>query len=89
MGTRRSILKAGLGVCTCTACGAALLDHIATTARADATTRVQGPGYDLRFIGAQRETVMNGTLAAALECVRSRRHRIFTESVRSKSCVAK
>jgi hypothetical protein len=65
MGTRRSILKAGLGVCTCTACGAALLDHIATTARADATTRVQGPGYDLRFIGAQRETVMNGKLAAA------------------------
>jgi hypothetical protein len=43
MGTRRSILKAGLGVCTCTAWGAALLDHIATTARADATTRLQGP----------------------------------------------
>jgi acetolactate decarboxylase len=67
MGTRRSILKAGLGVCTCAVCGAALLDHIARTARANAPTRVQGPGYDLRFIGAQRETVMNGKLAAALD----------------------
>jgi acetolactate decarboxylase len=66
MATRRSILKAGLGVCTSGACGAALLD-IASTAHADVPTRVQGPGYDLRFIGAQRETVMNGKLAAALD----------------------
>jgi acetolactate decarboxylase len=67
MGTRRSILKAGLGACTCVACSAALLDHTATTARAEAPTRIQGPGYDLRYIGAQRETVMNGKLAAALD----------------------
>src|SRR5712691_13069342 len=67
MATRRSMLKAGLGLCSCAACGAALLDHIASAARADAPTRVSGPGYDLRFIGAQRETVMNGRLGAALD----------------------
>jgi len=61
------MLKTGLGLCSCAACGAALLDHIASAARADAPTRVEGPGYDLRFIGAQRETIMNGRLAAALD----------------------
>ncbi len=67
MATRRSMLKAGLGLCSCAACGAAPLDHFASAARADAPTRVEGAGYDLRFIGAQRETIMNGRLAAALD----------------------
>jgi acetolactate decarboxylase len=67
MATRRSMLKAGLGLCSCAASSAMLLDHGAGAAKTDAPTRVQGPGYDLRFIGAQRETVMNGKLAAALD----------------------
>jgi acetolactate decarboxylase len=67
MATRRSILKVGMGVCTCAAWGAALLNRFTHAARADAPTRVEGPGYDLRFIGAQRETIMNGKLAAALD----------------------
>jgi len=67
MATRRSILKVGMGVCTCAAWGAALLDRFTRAARADAPRRVEGPGYDLRFIGAQRETIMNGKLAAALD----------------------
>ena len=46
-------------------CGA--VRSLASAARADAPTRVEGPGYDLRFIGAQRETIMNGRLAAALD----------------------
>jgi acetolactate decarboxylase len=66
MVSRRSVLKAGLGLCGCAACGA--FDDLASPpGRADTPTRIQGPGYDLRFIGAQRETVMHGKLAAALD----------------------
>jgi acetolactate decarboxylase len=65
MVTRRSVLKAGFGLCGCAACGA--FGQPARVVRADAATRIRGPGYDLRFIGAQRETVMHGKLAAALD----------------------
>lgn len=64
MVTRRSILKVGL--CSCAACGAAF-DGLAKAVRADAPMRVQERGYDLRFLGAQRETIMHGKLAAALD----------------------
>ncbi len=67
MVTRRSILKVGLGLCGCAACGAAVFDRVASKAHADAPARVEGSGYDLRFVGAQRETVRNGKLAAALD----------------------
>src|SRR5262249_10978958 len=67
MATRRSILKVGMGVCTCAAWRAAWPDRFTRAARADAPRRVEGPGYDLRFMGAQRETIMNGKLAAALD----------------------
>ena len=36
-------------------------------ARADETQRVSGPGYSLAFVGAQRDTISNGKLAAALD----------------------
>jgi len=62
---RRSVLKAGFGLCSCAACG--VFDAVANTARAETPARIQGPGYDLRFIGAQRETVIQGKLAAALD----------------------
>jgi acetolactate decarboxylase len=65
MVTRRSVLTASLSLCSCAACGAAVFS-LARAVHADAPTRVSGPGYDLRFIGAQRETVMNGKLGAAL-----------------------
>jgi acetolactate decarboxylase len=67
MVTRRSILRAGLSLCGCAACGAAACDHLASAVHAQAPTRVQERGYDLRFVGAQRETVMNGKFAAALD----------------------
>jgi acetolactate decarboxylase len=35
--------------------------------RADGPTAIAGMGYELWFIGAQRETIMNGKLAAALD----------------------
>jgi acetolactate decarboxylase len=67
MPTRRSMLKAGFGLCGCAACDAVGLGRFASRARAEAPTHVGGPGYELRFIGAQRETIMNGKLAAALD----------------------
>jgi len=63
---RRALLKASLGVCGCAACGAEVSTFVGP-ARADQPAHIQGPGYDLRFIGAQRDTVMNGKLAAALD----------------------
>src|SRR3954470_20917046 len=67
MVSRRSVLKAGLSLCGCLGCGAEGLDSVANTAHAGQPTSIQGPGYELRFIGAQRETIMNGKLAAALD----------------------
>jgi hypothetical protein len=67
MVTRRSILKVGVSLCSCAACGVAAFDGLARAVRADAPVRVQGRGYDFRFLGAQRETIRNGKLAAALD----------------------
>jgi acetolactate decarboxylase len=38
-----------------------------SAARADGPTAIRGTGYQLWFIGAQRETIMNGKLAAAFD----------------------
>jgi hypothetical protein len=59
---RRDILKTSLTLCGCAASGA-----LGAEARADGPTTVSGTGYQLWFIGAQRETIMNGKLAAALD----------------------
>jgi acetolactate decarboxylase len=63
MVARRDVLKTSLTVCGCAAC-AALGGN---SARADGPTAIHGIGYELWFIGAQRETIMNGKLAAALD----------------------
>jgi acetolactate decarboxylase len=65
--SRRAVLKASLGLCSCAVCGPAGLSALAGAAPADQVTRIQGSGYDLRFIGAQRDTIMNGKLAAAID----------------------
>ena len=39
----------------------------AHSVRADSPTAIKGAGYELWFIGGQRETIMNGKLAAALD----------------------
>jgi acetolactate decarboxylase len=56
--SRRELVKASLTVCGCC---------VGLGARADSTTEVKGTGYDLWFIGGQRETIMNGKLAAVLD----------------------
>src|SRR5438874_9402803 len=65
--SRRSVLKASWGACSCSICGLPAVGTSAVAAHVDESTHIQGLGYDLHFIGAQRETVMNGKLAAALD----------------------
>jgi acetolactate decarboxylase len=65
MVSRRSVLKLCFGLCGCTLCGS--LEFSGGLARADQQTNVRGQGYDLHFIGAQRDTVMNGRLGALLD----------------------
>ena len=60
MFSRRGFLKATFGTC-------AAYEGSAGPARAREPVRMQGAGYELYFIGAQRETVMNGKLAAAID----------------------
>ena len=64
---RRDLLKASLSVCGCATCGALGLGVSGGSARANGPTAISGKGYELWFIGAQRETIMNGKLAAALD----------------------
>ena len=64
---RRDLLKTSLTICGCAACGALGIGGSGRDARADGPTAITGSGYDLWFIGAQRETIMNGKLAAALD----------------------
>src|ERR1700755_833569 len=61
---RRDFLKTSLTICGCAACGEL---GIGSAARAEGPTAICGAGYDLWFIGAQRDTIMNGKLAAALD----------------------
>jgi len=64
---RRNILKTSLKLCGCAASGALGIGGLGRDARADGPTAISGKGYQLWFIGAQRETIMNGKLAAALD----------------------
>lgn len=64
---RRDLLKASLTVCGCAVCGGFGIGASGRDARADGPTAISGTGYELWFIGAQRETIMNGKLAAALD----------------------
>jgi hypothetical protein len=64
--SRRFMLQAGVILCGCAPCSLVTPGTVGL-ARADAPTRIQGRGFELHFIGAQRETVMHGKLAAAID----------------------
>ena len=74
--SRRRLLKVGLSVCGCAACSEVAIGAFAADARADSGTAIKAPGYDLWFIGGQRDTIMNGKLAAVLDLrtLAERRH---------------
>ena len=57
----RDILKTSLTLCGYAESGALATGALGAEARADGPTTVSGTGYQLRFIGAQRETIMNGS----------------------------
>ena len=67
MTQRRDFLKTSLSICGCAICGELGVGAAGSAARADGPTAIRGSGYDLWFIGAQRETIVNGKLAAALD----------------------
>jgi hypothetical protein len=50
---------------------------------------ISGIGYELRFVGAQRETIVNGKLAAALDLRTLPTVRTCMGSARSISCAAR
>lgn len=60
--TRRRFVNATLATGGCVSCGLA-----ASAVHADTATAITGAGYELWFVGAQRDTIMNGKLAAALD----------------------
>src|SRR5262252_1323779 len=72
--SRRQLLRSSLTVCSCATCSG--LGALTCSARADSPSAIKGTGYDLWFIGGQRETIMNGKLAAALDLrtLASRQH---------------
>ena len=63
--SRRRLLA--MSVTGCATCGGIGMSAFAQSAGADSPTAIKGAGYDMWFIGAQRETIMNGKLAAALD----------------------
>jgi acetolactate decarboxylase len=65
--SRRRVIKATLGACNCIACWLAQFASSDSSAQGDQPTHFHGSGYDLRFIGAQQDTIMNGRLAAAID----------------------
>jgi acetolactate decarboxylase len=64
---RRDLLKTTFIVCGCAICGELGIGTSDSSARADGPIAIRGAGYDLWFIGTQREAIMNGKLAAALD----------------------
>jgi len=68
MPTRRHVLHAGLttGCCVCAALALATMSR-GLAAAATAPTEIDGPGYRLRFIGGQRETIMMGNRGSLLD----------------------
>src|SRR5262249_6695485 len=64
--SRRAILRASLSLCSCGACAATGLTTFTKSARAEPTL-IAGPGYDIRFVGTQRDTIANGRIAAVID----------------------
>src|SRR5215510_11884681 len=64
--SRRRFFKASLSICGCSLCGADVSASMAVT-HVDEAAHIRGQGFDLRFIGAQRETVMNGKLESVID----------------------
>jgi acetolactate decarboxylase len=65
MPSRRQLFGTSVIMCGCALCAGFAFGADAATG--EAPTEIAGPGYRLWFVGAQRDTIMNGKLAAALD----------------------
>jgi acetolactate decarboxylase len=65
--SRRAVLKASLGICSCAICATDPLVGRAKPACAAEPTSIKGPGYELHFIGAQRDTMVRGKTASIID----------------------
>ncbi len=65
--TRRHLLHTGLFT-GCAVCAALTTSRLSTAGATDfvAPSRINGPGYELSFVGSQRQTIMTGDRAAHL-----------------------
>src|SRR5260221_14682596 len=63
---RRHFAKVSITAGACVTCGLPSGGFAAATP-GDSIPAVNGAGYDLWFVGAQRETIMNGRLAVAID----------------------
>jgi hypothetical protein len=64
--SRRGFFKTSLSACGCALCGVGGVGTVPVT-RADEAAHIRGQGFDLSFVGAQRETIVNGKLASAID----------------------
>ena len=64
--SRRRFFKTTLSACGCALCGVGGVGTV-PVARADEAGHIRGQGFALSFVGAQRETIMNGKLASAID----------------------
>ena len=64
--TRRHFAKASIAVGACMTCGLPS-GGFAGEPAGGSITAIKGSGYDLWFVGAQRDTIKNGKLAAAID----------------------
>jgi acetolactate decarboxylase len=64
--SRRAMIRASVGLCSCGACAATGLANFTAPARAEPTP-IAGPGYDMRFVGSQRDTIASGRIGALID----------------------
>jgi len=64
--SRRGFFKVSSRACVCALCGIGSLGTAPAT-RAGEPVHIRGRGFDLGFVGAQRETIVNGKVASAID----------------------
>ena len=64
--SRRRFFKTSLSTCGCALCGVGGVGTV-PVARADEAGHIRGQGFALSFVGAQRETIVNGKLASTID----------------------
>src|SRR5579859_5497067 len=64
--SRRRFFKQGFSVCGCAVCGIGTLGAVPAASAGEAA-HIRGQEFELGFVGAQRETVVNGKVESAID----------------------